>query len=166
MQFKVGDQVIHISHGSGQIVAIEEKRLFDRDARLFYAVATNKSTVWVPVDADSAASLRLSVSNSALIYCRDLLKSRPTPLNTDRRQRYLELTNRLKQGSFEILCEIVRDLAAYGWPKPLSEADSTVLRKTQDAVCREWASAEGVSLLAAAQEIAALLQEGRRAHCA
>src|SRR5574341_1446094 len=164
MQFKVGDQVVHASHGSGQIVAIEEKRLAGNEARLFYAVATSNSTVWVPVDSDGASNLRLAVSNNALTHCRVLLKSRPTPLNADRRQRYLERTDRLRRASFEILCEVVRDLTAHGWPKPLSEGDASALRKIQEAVCREWAVAAGVPLLEASREITALLQDGRRTY--
>ena len=164
MQFKVGDYVVHASHGSGQIVAIEEKRLSGNTSRLFYAVLINQSTVWVPADSDSAASLRPVISNSALAHCRVLLKSCPAPLNTDRRQRFIELTNRLHQGSFEILCEVVRDLTAHGWPKPLGESDASALRKVQEAVCREWAAAAVVPLSEAALEITTLLQEGRQAY--
>jgi len=164
MLFKVGDHVVHASHGLGQIVAIEEKRLSGDEARRFYEVVTTKSTVWVPVDTGSASNLRLLTPKTDLARCRALLKSRPTPLNADRRQRYVELTDRLRQGSFEVMCEVVRDLAGHGWPKPLSEADASTLRKVQESVCREWAAAAGLPVSEAGQEIAALLQEGRRAH--
>src|SRR5512134_3116063 len=101
MRFKVGDHVSHSSHGSGQIVAIEERRLSGSEAKLYYAVATDKCTVWVPVDADSPSSLRSPVSRQELAHYRTLLKSRPTPLDPDRRQRSLEVTNRLRLGSFQ-----------------------------------------------------------------
>ncbi len=164
MQFKVGDQVVHTSHGSGQIVAIEEKRISGSEARLYYAVATDKCTVWVPVNSNNPSSLRPSVAGSELAHCREVLRSRPAPLNVDRRQRYLDVNDRLRRGTFEAMCEVVRDLAAHGWPKPLNDADALALRNTQDSVCREWAYAAGVSLAEATQEIAALLEEGRRAH--
>lgn len=162
MQFKVGDEVMHASHGNGQIVAIEEKRLSGREPRLFYAVAISNGMVWVPTDSGSAASLRPLVSNSDLIHCRALLKGRPTQLNTDWRQRGRDRTNSLREGSFEIRCEVVRDLTAYGWPKPLRESDASALRKIQEAVCQEWATAEGVLPSEASREITALLQEGCR----
>ena len=76
MQYKIGDQVMHTSHGSGQIVAIEEKQSSGDETRLFYAVLIERSTVWVPVDTDNA--LRPLVSNNAIVHCRDLLKSRPS----------------------------------------------------------------------------------------
>jgi len=162
MPFKVGDEVMHAGHGSGQIVAIEEKRLSGCEPRLFYVVSINKSRVWVPVDSDSASSLRLLASNNDLTHCRALLKSRPAQLNANWRQRGRDRTNSLQAGSFEIRCEVVRDLTAHGWPKPLSASDSSALRKVQEAVCREWATAAGVPLSEAVREILALLQEGYR----
>src|SRR5258707_9818066 len=86
-QFQIGDRVMHVSQGSGQIVAIEEKRLSGREARRFYAVAINKSTIWVPVDSEGASNLRPLITNEALTHCRVLLKARPTTLSADRLQR-------------------------------------------------------------------------------
>jgi len=160
-QFKVGDYVMHASHGSGQIMAIEEK-LASGQLRLFYTVLVNKSTIWVPVDSASASTLRLLVSSGSLSHYRDLLKSRPKPLQTDRRQRYLEMMGRLNQGSFEVSCEIIRDLTAHSWPKPLGQMDAAALRKVQITVSQEWATAAGISPLEATREISALLLEGRR----
>jgi RNA polymerase-interacting CarD/CdnL/TRCF family regulator len=164
MQFKVGDQVMHASHGNGQIVAIEEKQLSGRESRLFYRVALSKSTVWVPADSNNASSLRLLVSNSALTHCRVLLKGRPAQLNTDRQQRGRDRIESLRAGSFEIRCEAVRDLTAHGWLKPLSESDAAALRKIQEVVCQEWATAQGVPPSEASREITALLQEGYRTY--
>ncbi len=164
MQFKIGHEVMQARHGSGQIVAIEEKRLSGREPRLFYTVSINKSTVWVPADSNNASSLRLLVSNSDLTHCRMLLKGRPAQLNADRQQRGRDRMNSLQTGSFEKRCEVVRDLTAHGWLKPLGEADAAALRKIQEAVCQEWATAQGVPPSEASREITALLQEGYRTY--
>jgi RNA polymerase-interacting CarD/CdnL/TRCF family regulator len=118
--------------------------------------------VWVPADTEDAASLRHLISNSDLTHYRALLKSRPVPLNANWRQRGQERINSLRAGSFEIMCEVVRDLTAYGWPKPLRESEAKELHKIQDAVSQEWASALGVLPSVAYREITALLQEGHR----
>lgn len=162
MQFKVGDHVIHLNHGIGQIVAIEEKQFGGAEARLFYSIVIERSTVWVPVTAEAAPLLRRLVSKKALADYRNLLRSRPVPLNPDKRQRVVELTNRLRLGSFEVQCEVIRDLTALGWPKPLGSTDATLLRKVQEGVYQEWARAEGVPVAEAVQEITELLQESRR----
>ena len=164
LQFKIGDAVMHAGHGSGRIVAIEEKQLPGRESRLFYVVSIDKSTIWVPIGLNQAPNLRLLVSNSGLIHCRVLLKDRPAPLNANRQQRGRDRIHSLRGDSFEISCEALRDLTAHGWLKPLSEADTSVLRKIHEAVCQEWATAQGVPLSEAAREITALLQEGHQAY--
>lgn len=166
MQFNVGDQVVHASHGSGQIVAIEEKQFSGSEPRKFYAVATHKSTVWVPIESANGSSLRLLVTGDGLSRCRTLLKGQPTTLNANRRQRFLDVTGRLKGGSFEVLCEVIRDLSAFGWVKPLSDSDSSLFRKAQDDVCWEWAAVAGISVADVRKEILGLLQEGRKLHSA
>ena len=111
MQFKVGDYVVHFSYGPGQVVNLEKKQLFGGEARLYYEIMTPKNAVWVPVETDAKATLRSVTSKSDLSTYRQILKSKPATLNKEHRVRHLELTDRLKYGSFQVLCEVVRDLA-------------------------------------------------------
>ncbi len=166
MQFKVGERVVHPAHGIGRIVKIEEKRLFGGEARLYYEVATPKNTIWVPIEAGKTVGLRPLMTKDDLTRFRGILKSRPTTLNKDHRQRHLELMDRLKQGSLQVICEVVRDLTARTWQKPLNEADTISLRKAHDQLCQEWAAAKDVSTAQASEEIAELLSETRRMHAA
>jgi RNA polymerase-interacting CarD/CdnL/TRCF family regulator len=68
------------------------------------------------------------------------------------------LAARLRGGSFQTLCEVVRDLTARGRIKPLNEADSAALRRARAAMLQEWAAAAGVTPAEAAAEVDALLQ--------
>ena len=164
MLLQVGDFVVHPAHGVGHVVRLEEKQFAGAEARLYYEVATlQKSTVWVPVEVGASIGLRPLTAKGDLVQYRGLLRSRPGLLNQDHRQRRLELAGRLKQGSFRIVCEVVRDLAARGWRKPLSEADNAVYRKVRENLYQEWATAEGVSITEAAQEVESLLRESRQA---
>ena len=165
MQFKVGEVVVHSAHGVGKIVRLEEKRLGGQ-ARLYYEVTTHTSTVWVPVDADEAYGLRSVTAKDELERCRGLLRSRPTSLNKDAHQRHLEIIGRLRQGSLQATCEVVRDLTARSWQKPLNEADSLSLRRAREGLCQEWAASGSMSLAEATGEVEALLSEARRAYAA
>jgi len=160
-QFSVGDVVVHATHGIGHIVNLEEKRLFGEAARWYYELSTPKSSVWVPADKN-AIGLRPVTTKGELGHYRILLKSRPVVLTKDYRQRNLELAARLKGGSFQALGEVVRDLTAHGWKKPLSDVDAALLRRVRDNLYQEWAAADGVSASEAAQEIEALLTEARQ----
>jgi RNA polymerase-interacting CarD/CdnL/TRCF family regulator len=163
MLFQIDDPVVYPSCGIGRIVALVTKSFFEAEARLYYEVAIEKSTVWVPVDAGSASGLRSLTPKSDLARYRGVLRSRPVTLTADPHKRRQDLISRLKAGSFQNLCEMVRDLTAQSWRKALGEADKLSLRKARDGLCHEWAVAEGVTVFQAMEEIDALLQEARQA---
>ena len=163
MQFKVGDFIVHPVYGVGHLVKIEEKQFSEIGALLYYQVTLPRSTVWIPVEAQATIGLRLVTAKSDLDHYRDLLKSRPTPLHQDNKQRHLELVNRLNQGSFQVMCEVVRDLTAWGWRKPLGRIDMVTLKQTQESLYQEWATADGVSIAEAIKEVKSLLQTTQQA---
>jgi RNA polymerase-interacting CarD/CdnL/TRCF family regulator len=164
MRYKIGDSVVHLAHGLGQIVNLEEKRLFGAEARLYYEVVTQKNTVWVPVESQAGSTLRSITSKSDLGDFERVLKLKPEPLNKDHRMRQSELNERLKRGSFQALCEVVRDLTAHGWRKPLSDADAALLRRIYENLCQEWAMAAGLAVTEVDQQISRLLLEAKHAH--
>ncbi|MDE3089757.1 MAG: hypothetical protein KGJ80_10305 [Chloroflexota bacterium] len=164
MEFKVGDAVVHPVYGVGRIVRMDKKRFTGTEARLYYEVSTVKTTVWVPAETHEAIGLRRLTAKFDLTTFRAMLKSRPVSLDKDHARRRLELAERMKQGSFRALCEMVRDLTARGWNKPLGAADAQSLRKAHDHLCQEWASVESVPIAEATAEVDALLLEARRAY--
>jgi CarD family transcriptional regulator len=163
MSFKVGDSVVHPAYGVGQIVGLEAKRFFEADTGMYYEVAMQNGTVWVPAEMREMNHLRALTAKRDLAHYRGILKSRPTPLNQDHRQRQLELAGRLRQGAFQDMCEVVRDLTARSWRKPLREVEVASLRRARERLCQEWAAAEGVSMTEATHEVDALLLEARAA---
>jgi CarD family transcriptional regulator len=163
MRFQVDDQVVHPKHGVGRVVRLEERRFGQEATRLYYRVALANGTIWVPVDA-SDCGLRKLTSRRELPRYGSVLKSRPTPLSTNHRQRQLELLERMKLSSLQARCEVVRDLAALGWRKPLGESSAVLLRAAHAALDEEWAAVEGLTVHEATREVEALLLEGKRAY--
>jgi CarD family transcriptional regulator len=159
MLFKAGDRVVHPTYGVGDIVRLEERKLAEPTARLYYVLAADRSTVWVPVD--TSASLRALTPQRDLDKYRTLLKGRPTPLISDHRERRLVIAESLKSGSFQTLCEVVRDLAAFGWHKSLAEADAALFNRARETLCREWAASGDMSFEAASEEVSELLSKAR-----
>jgi RNA polymerase-interacting CarD/CdnL/TRCF family regulator len=163
MQFKVGDFVVHPVYGLGHLVKIEKKQFSEIGARLYYKITLPRSTIWIPVEAQATLGLRLVTAKSDLDHYRDLLRSRPVPLHKDHRQRHLELVSRLNQGSFQVVCEVVRDLTACAWRKPLNRTDTVTLKKTQESLYQEWATAAGLSITEAIREVTSLLRATQQA---
>ena len=163
MSLKVGDQIIHPRHGLGQVTSLAVKQFVEGEKRPFYEISFPGSTLWVPLNLSSSGIRKLTVK-SDIANCRRLLKAPATPLNSDPRLRQPELNNHLKKGTLTARCEVVRDLTASGWQKPLSGSMAAFLKVAQDVLCQEWAAVEGVSLREAASEIESLLETGRQAN--
>jgi CarD family transcriptional regulator len=162
MPFNIGDWVVHPMHGVGQVTGLERKQ-FAQAAQLYYEIAIAQGTLWVEVETPPAGLRRLTAKDDLPRY-RTVLLSSPVPLNKDYHVRREELRGRLKLGTFQVKCEVVRDLTAHGWQKRLSEIDAALLRSTYDGLCQEWAEAESVTVAEATSEVEALLHEGRQAH--
>ena len=158
MQFKVGEFIVHPIYGIGHIVKIEEKRFSEKEKQLYYKVILSNRTMWIPVEAQVTSRLRLVTAKSELDRYRDLLKSSPAAMPTNHHRRYQDLTDRLKQGSFRVICEVVRDLTAWSLRKPLGPTDRATLQKTRERLYQEWATAAGVSRAEAIEEVDTLLE--------
>lgn len=159
MQLKIGDLVVHPIYGVGDIVKIEEKQFSEIEACLYYQIAFSGSTLWIPVKAQADVGLRLVIAKSDLDQYRGVLKTTPDPLNKGKPQRrHLELAERLKPGSFRVMCEVVRDLTALSRKKSLGVTAKTMLRRTRERLQQEWAVAANLSVAEATQEIDTLLQ--------
>jgi RNA polymerase-interacting CarD/CdnL/TRCF family regulator len=155
--FQVGEVVVHPSHGVGRIIQLAEKQFSEAPASLYYELVLARGTLWVQAESAEAARLRPVTPGSELARYRNVLRSEPGLLHKDHRQRNLELTARLKPGSFLGLCEVVRDLTARGRLKPLNDYDVAMLQRVQERLYHEWAAAAGVSVTEATAEIMTLL---------
>jgi len=165
MTFKVDDWVVHPRHGVGQVVNIEVHQFGSGTTHPYYQIAIPNGTMWVRVDK-SPSGLRKVTPRGDLARCREVLKSRPVALMADHRERQVELTDRLRQGSLQARCELVRDLSALGWEKPLNEANAAVSRLATQVLVQEWAMADGVSERDATRDVKGLLKEGKSAYMA
>lgn len=162
MELQIGDSVVHPIHGVGHIVFVGKKQFAETEARLYYQVAIEHTTLWIPAESFEKIGMRQSPSKRALAEYRHQLTSKPASLDANHAKRRIELAERLKNSSFQSLCELVRDLSARGWAKPLSGVDAVSLRRAHARLCREWAATEGVSIAEATQEIDSLLQDSKR----
>ena len=163
MGFRVGDQVMHPHHGLGRILRMEERQLAEAELRQYYVLAFGKTTVWLPVQADRSG-LRLLTAPQDLEHYRVLLQSRPTTLDRDYKKRHLNIQEQLAHGSFQEVCEVVRDLTALGWYRQITGVDAGLLKRARTDLWLEWSVATGQALPEVIQEVTALLEAGERAY--
>jgi CarD family transcriptional regulator len=160
--FNIGDRVVHPQHGVGDVVKLEDRAFGSGVTRRYYEVSISGagSTLWVPLDPPGYG-LRKLAKRSEIELCRKVLAARPSPLIDDARARQASLAERLKQGTIQVQCEVVRDLYAFGEHKSLYGSMASFFRQTQNVLCEEWALVEGITLDQAVQEVTALLEKSR-----
>jgi RNA polymerase-interacting CarD/CdnL/TRCF family regulator len=161
MQLQIGDMVFHPIHGVGRIAAVKELKLNEEAPRSYYEVKLFNMTVWVLIEPIRIGRLRPITGRSEIARYRRLLKSRPISMDNNFRLRQNDLDNRFKLGTFQAICEIVRDLSARRLLKSLTEFELNLLRRTSEFLFQEWAVMAGVTSIEAATDIEALLMEGR-----
>jgi RNA polymerase-interacting CarD/CdnL/TRCF family regulator len=143
---------------------LEQRQLAEAETRLYYVLAFGRTTVWIPVDNGGSSVLCLVTAPCDLEPYRTLLKSRPAELDHDYKRRRLDINAQLAHGSFQGICEIVRDLTALGWHRHLTGIDAALLTKVRANLRDEWAASTGQSLPDAIQEVTTLLQAGERTY--
>jgi RNA polymerase-interacting CarD/CdnL/TRCF family regulator len=161
MKFAVGDKVVHPQHGVGFVAGLEEKQFEPNAARMYYVVSIPDTTLWVPVDLSTSGLRKLGVK-SELEECRQVLQTSPQTLNAGR-ELLANLSDRIRQGTIIAQCEVVRDLTAFGWHKPLYGPLADFQRMALNVLCQEWAAVKGTTQVEASQEINGLLKKGRAA---
>lgn len=151
MSYNQGESVVHHQFGVGTVVGIETMNV-NEELRQFYRVSFDRTMLWVPV-AGSSSGIRPITTKGNLAPFREVLKSSPSAFEGDFRQRQAEMTRRVDSGTFQGLCEIVRDLSARLSGKPLNLYEFTLLKRSREALITEWSAASGCSSDQALDEI-------------
>lgn len=163
MPFKVGDQVVHPHHGVGTITSLANKQFAPGQSRAYYEISIGSGTLWVPVDEPSLGLRQLSTRRE-LDRCGRILEGAPSPLDIAPRELRDQLARHLRDGTIAAQCEVVRDLTALGWHRPLQGSMAEFRRIALSVLCQEWAIVAAISPEAATNEINASLERGRLAH--
>jgi CarD family transcriptional regulator len=160
MEYQVGEKVFHPMHGVGEIAAIEGIRFEGVPTRPYYKVVFSTINLWVEEESTRVGRLRPITPRVDFARYLALLASQPQPLDNNFRNRQNDLVNRMKSGTFESICEIVRDLNARRSIKKLSEFDGTLLKKASGFLFEEWAEVNDVTRAEAESNVESLLKEG------
>jgi RNA polymerase-interacting CarD/CdnL/TRCF family regulator len=161
MAFKVGDQVVHPHHGVGTITNLANRQFEMGKSRAYYEVTIGSGTVWVPVD-EPGLGLRQLSTVPELELCGLILEAAPSPLDIAPRELRDRLSRHIRDGSILAQCEVVRDLTALGWRRPLQGSMAEFRRMALGVLCQEWAAVAGIPLETATDEINAHLARGRQ----
>jgi RNA polymerase-interacting CarD/CdnL/TRCF family regulator len=156
MDFHEGDPVMHWTYGFGKVIRLEERDLSGANV-LYYAVQIKDMTVWVPADGKLGTRLRPPTPEAGFKKLVSILSSPGNPLPEDRMERKAHLSEMLKDGRAESLCQIIRDLSASQKIKSLNDSDQMLLKQAQNAILGEWGFALSITPAQAELELHRLL---------
>jgi RNA polymerase-interacting CarD/CdnL/TRCF family regulator len=156
MEFHIGDKVVHKAYGVGEILQYDEKTLYGR-VETYYVVQIKDLTIWVPVNGNGDGSLRPTTPASEFEQLFKILSKSGEALSDDRLERRTELIDRLRRGTLESMCRIIRDLMYLRRVKKLNDHDSSVLARAQNLLVEEWELALAVPHAEAERELMRIL---------
>lgn len=157
--YQVGDTVIHPVHGVGVITRLDKMKQGEQ-SHLYYVLATpEKVMVWVPVDTAAQCGMRPVASASGFAVGSRILSSAAQPLKEQAYERQVEIRERLKQGTLEAICSIVRDLTVRRSSQRLNENDARMLKRTRKLLLDEWVLVMQILQLEAESHLSAMLHE-------
>jgi CarD family transcriptional regulator len=144
MQFSVGDKVVHPRYGPGLIARIERWEDTD-EAKRYYVIEIpgQTLTVYVPVLKVDEAGLRPAVCSSKIPQVLGMLRSQPSPLSEDYKERQEQLGVILRGGQVMQLARMVRDLSWRRKRAHLTQKESDYLRQGQNLLAAEMALVSG-----------------------
>lgn len=161
MDFQVGDKVVHWNYGMGEILQFDEKLLAGQMTRC-YVVRIRDLTIWVPIHQMGDSSLRPPTPRDQFENLFAILCGPGELLSNDRMERRTQLLEKIRDGSLESICQVVRDLSFYRQMKKLNDHDKTILERAQRFLLNEWGLALTVSLPEAERELERLLGDSAR----
>ncbi|MBP1701732.1 MAG: CarD family transcriptional regulator [Chloroflexi bacterium] len=154
--YQVGDQVIHRTYGLGEIIQLDEKVLSGHIGQ-YYVVQIYDLTLWVPINDTGVGCLRNLTPAREFQKLFRILASPGEPLSPDRYERKTQLTERLKDGTLESICRVVRDLTLHKQIRKMNDNDSSNLDHAKALLLNEWSAALSVPFQQAEHELRQLL---------
>lgn len=156
MTFRVGDKVSHWAYGLGEIIQLDEKELFGRTSE-YYVVRIRDITLWVPIDEKGERCLRFLTPAEEFKRLFAILAAPPEPLSLDGLERKNQLSTRLRQGSLQAICTLIRDLTGFQQEKKINDSEKSILERARSVLLEEWCTVLNTPIQQAESDLQSLL---------
>ena len=158
MHFHIGNWIIHKSHGLGKIAGLDEKQIDGLSQKYYMVELNNQTTLWVPVERGDEGSLRLPTPKNEFEHLINILQLPGEQLPEDRYLRQKELVERMRLGTTESICSVIRDLSSHSHNHKSNDHDATLLRRAREFLLSEWVFSLNVPPSKAENDLNALLK--------
>ena len=140
MGFSVGDKVMHPNFGAGQITG-EKHRELVHGFKHYYVIEVvgTGATAYVPIRKMTELGVRLVMSSRKLIQVLGTLRSVPSTLSNDYKERQEGVQEKLGTGLPVLVAETVRDLTWRRKRRRLTQRDESLLKRGRERLANEMA---------------------------
>jgi CarD family transcriptional regulator len=156
MGFRVGDKVVHPSHGAGVICSIETHAINTDISSSYYVISlmtAGSRRVMVPVNNVLMIGLRSAMARNKASEVLEILGGRPAPCSNNFTERQTQLSQMLRSGDPKVWAELARNLFYRGLKKKLSATDQEYYTRARDMLAGEIALADGCTIETAVKRI-------------
>jgi len=156
-QFKVGDAVVHMSHGMGKIIDDISMGILGEKQKSFLVLeiqdGDDAKRVFVPTES-AGAWLRKPIQKSELKKIYSVLSQKGEPDIETWNRRFRSYMEKMSTGKTESVAEVLRDLNAIKKESHLSFGERKLFDQALQMLCAELSISEGVSIEAVEEKIA------------
>jgi RNA polymerase-interacting CarD/CdnL/TRCF family regulator len=159
--YAVGDWLVHVHYGIGQVIGIEEKNLFDEEKQ-FYCVRAeeNNGIFWIPVEeASENVRVRPIVPKRRLEEALAILRKPPRVMNEENKIRKERIQEARSGGRLLPIARLVRDLSARQSINSLTQIEAKALEFFKKRLVSEWATRMDVPVQSVRLELHEILEE-------
>jgi CarD family transcriptional regulator len=138
LELKEGDYIVHATHGVGEIMGIESKKLQD-EKHVYYTVKTEKLTYWLELVESKSARIRSVCAPATFTKALSVMRREPKPLSNNFRTRIRNIKDEMVKCSVIANARLIRDLHARNAEKNLHVNEHRTMDKLKNQFASEWA---------------------------
>jgi len=160
--YSVGDWVVHIAYGVGQIKKLEIKPIGGMK-HLCYHVRTEDGVFWLPADgAADNERVRPIAGPKRIQRALAALRKAPKKMAANFQTRRKRIRNVALDGDLNTDLKLLRDLNARQFKKGLNSTEQDAFNTITKRFLQEWSISRGIEINEARQKLENFLRESRQ----
>jgi len=159
--YEVGDWIVHLTYGVGQVETIEEKPI--RGAlQECYHVRTNDGVFWLPIENDDNERVRPIAGPKRIQRALAALREAPKKMAANFRVRRKRIKQDSLDGDLNSDMILIRDLNARQFKKGLNNTEQHAFNTIVKRFLQEWSLSKGIEIEEANEMLERYLFESRQ----
>jgi len=159
--YEVGDWIVHLTYGVGQIENIEEKPIGGALQKCYH-VRTNDGVFWLPVNNEDNERVRPIAGPKRIQRALAALREAPMKMATNFRSRRKRIKQDSLDGDLNSDLTLIRDLNARQFRKGLNNTEQNAFKIIVKRFLQEWSLSKGIEIQEANEMLERYLLESRQ----